>query len=69
MRLLSKDLLQIFSFCDQEECIKLQLLSNICYNRYLPSTLSVYIFERPYVHLFLANRKRFVVCFLDNMKA
>jgi len=47
----------------------MQALSNLCYHRFLPTLLTVYIFERPYVHLYLANRKRFLVCFLDNLQA
>lgn len=68
-RLVSKNLLLIFSYCDQEEQIQLQQLSRACYNDYIPRTLANYVFERPYVHLFLANRKRFVICYLENMKA
>lgn len=69
MRLVSKNLLLIFSFCDQEECIQLQQLNKACYNDYIPRTLHIYIFERPYVHLYLPNRKRLMLCFLENMKA
>lgn len=69
MRLVSKNLLLIFSFCDQEECIQLQQLNKACYYDYIPRTLHIYIFERPYVHLYLANRKRMMLCFLENMKA
>jgi len=65
----SKTFLIILQFCDQEECIHLQLLSKDCYYDYIPRTLHIYIFERPYVHLYLANRKRFMICFLENMKA
>lgn len=68
-RLVSKNLLLIFSYCDQEEQIHLQQLSRACYNDYIPRTLTNYVFERPYVHLYLANRKRFVICYLENMKA
>jgi hypothetical protein len=67
--LLSKDFLHVLSYLDQEFLIKLQVLSNLCYHRFLPSLLILYIFERPYVHLYLANRKRFLVCFLDNLQA
>lgn len=47
----------------------MQQLNKQCYNEYIPRTLKVYIFERPFVHLYIANRKRVMVCFLENMKA
>jgi hypothetical protein len=31
--------------------------------------MKVYIFERPFVHLYLANKKRIMFCLLENMKS
>ena len=31
--------------------------------------MTYFVIERPYVHLYLANKKRFMIAYLDNYKA
>jgi len=69
MRLLSQNLILIFSFCDQQEKTRMQGLNKICYHEYIPKILNYFVIERPYVHLYLANKKRFMIAYLDNYKA
>ena len=69
MKLLSQNLLLIFSFCDQREKTRLQALSRTCYHEWMPKALSCFVIERPYVHLYLASKKRFLIAYLDNYKA
>ena len=59
----------IFSFCDQQEKTRMQALNRASYYEYIPKVLSYFVIERPYVHLYLANKKRFLIAYLDNYKA
>ena len=68
-RLLSQNLIAIFSYCDQQECMKLQALNRAAYNEYIPKIMKQFVIERPFVHLFLAHKKRFMIAYLDNYKA
>ena len=69
MRLLSQNLILTFSFCDQHEKTRLQALNRVCYHEYVPKIMNYFVIERPYVHLYLANKKRFMIAYLDNYKA
>ena len=69
MRLLSQNLIMIFSYCDQREKTRLQALSRQCYNEWIPKTMNFFVIERPFVHLYLAHKKRFLIAYLDNYKA
>jgi hypothetical protein len=68
MKLLSKNLIMIFSFMDQFECIKLQTLCKDAYYVFFPKILKTFFLERQYVHLYVANTKSVVVAYLDNYK-
>ena len=68
-RFISQILLLIFSYCDQQEKIKLQLLNKEAYNNWIPRIMNSFVIERPFVHLYLGNRKRFIIAYLDNYKA
>lgn len=50
MRLLSKNLIEILSFSDQEELVRYQLLNKAAYQDHIPKILKLFKFERPYVH-------------------
>ena len=69
MRLLSQNLILIFSFCDQQEKCRMQALSRVCYDEYIPKIMNYFVIERPFVHLYLSNKKRFLIAYLDNYKA
>jgi len=49
--------------------VRYQLLNKAAYTDYIPKILKSFKFERPYVHQFLGGRKRFIITYLDNMKA
>lgn len=68
MKLLSKNLIMIFSFMDQFECVKLQTLCKDAYFGYFPKILKTFYLERQYVHLYVANTRSVVVAYLDNYK-
>ena len=69
MKLLSKNLIMIFSYCDQFECIKLQALCKDAYYIFFPKILKTFFLERQYVHLYLSNTKSLMITYLDNYKA
>jgi hypothetical protein len=68
MKLVSKNLIMIFSFMDQFECIKLQTLNKDAYYIYFPKILHTFFLERQYVHLYISNTKSFIVTYLDNYR-
>ena len=68
MKLLSKNLIMIFSYMDQFECIKLQALSKDAYYIFFPKILKTFFLERQYIHLYLPNTKSILVTYLDNYK-
>ena len=69
MRLLSQNLILIFSFCDQQEKTRMQALNRLSYNEFIPKIMNYFVIERPFVHLYLANKKRFLIAYLDNYNA
>ena len=69
MRLLSKNLIEILSYSDQEALVGYQFINKAAYTDYIPKLLKVFKFERPFVHQYLGSRKRFIITYLDNMKA
>lgn len=68
MRLLSKNLIMVFAYMDQFECIKLQTLCKDAYYVYFPKILKTFFLERQYVHLYVANTKSILIAYLDNYK-
>ena len=68
MKLVSKNLIMIFSYMDQFECIKLQTLCKDAYYVYFPKILKTFFLERQYVHLYVANTKSFILTYLDNYR-
>ena len=69
MKLLSKNLIMIFMYMDQFECVKLQTLCKDAYYVFFPKILKTFFLERQYVHLFVANTRSVIVAYLDNYKA
>lgn len=69
MKLLSKNLIMIFMYMDQFECVKLQTLCKDAYYFYFPKILKTFYLERQYVHLYISNTKSVIVAYLDNYKA
>ena len=47
----------------------MQALNRICYREHIPKIMRAYVIERPFVHLYLSNKKRFMIAYLDNYKA
>ena len=47
----------------------MQALNRISYNEFIPKIMNYFVIERPFVHLYLANKKRFLIAYLDNYKA
>ena len=47
----------------------MQGLNRVCYDEYVPKIMNYFVIERPFVHLYLANKKRFMIAYLDNYKA
>ena len=47
----------------------MQALSRVCYDEYIPKIMNYFVIERPFVHLYLSNKKRFLIAYLDNYKA
>ena len=46
--------------------MKLQTLSKDAYHLYFPKILHVFRLTRPYTHLYLAHKRKLLVCYLDN---
>ena len=68
MKLVSKNLIMIFCYMDQFECIKLQTLCKDAYYVFFPKILKTFYLERQYVHLYVANTKSVICAYLDNYK-
>ena len=47
----------------------MQALNRQSYDEFIPKIMNYFVIERPFVHLYLANKKRFLIAYLDNYKA
>ena len=47
----------------------MQALNRLSYDEFIPKIMNYFVIERPFVHLYLSNKKRFLIAYLDNYKA